>query len=60
MQESKFFQGNQMNYADFKDLVQNFAFEKFKAGQTVLEISTRGDTFYIILKGIVKVMVKNP
>ena len=32
MQESKFFQGNQMNYADFKDLVQNFAFEKFKAG----------------------------
>ena len=52
MQESKFFKGNQMNYADFKDLVQNFAFEKFKAGQTVLEISTRGDTFYIILKGL--------
>ena len=49
-----------MNYDDFKDLVQNFNFEKFKAGQTVLEINTSGDAFYIILKGIVRVMVKNP
>ena len=49
-----------MIYEDFKDLVQNFNFEKFKAGKNVLEIATRGDTFYIILKGIVRVMVKNP
>jgi|APSaa5957512535_1039671.scaffolds.fasta_scaffold227553_1 signal-transduction protein with cAMP-binding, CBS, and nucleotidyltransferase domain len=49
-----------MRYEDFRDLVMNFEFESFKAGETVFEINSTGETFYIILKGVVRVMVKNP
>jgi len=60
MKQSKFFQDKEMKYEDFKDLVTNFEFESFKAGETVFEINSTGDEFYIIMKGIVRVMVKNP
>ena len=60
MKQSKFFQDKEMKYEDFKDLVMNFEFESSRAGETVFEINSTGETFYIILKGIVRVMVKNP
>ena len=49
-----------MKYEDFKDLVQNFQFKEYTAGQNVFEINSQGETFFIILKGIVSVMVRNP
>ena len=49
-----------MKYEDFKDLVQNFQFKSYEAGQDVFEIDTQGETFFIILQGLVSVMVRNP
>jgi signal-transduction protein with cAMP-binding, CBS, and nucleotidyltransferase domain len=60
MQASKFFRDKEMKYEEFKDLVQNFEFESFKAGQAVFDINSCGETFYIIMKGFARVMVKNP
>jgi PAB1-binding protein PBP1 len=60
MKQSKFFQDKEMKYEDFKDLVMNFEFDSFKAGETVFDINSTGDEFYIVMKGVVRVMVKNP
>ena len=58
--QAKFFQDKNMKYDDFKDLVRNFQFQQYNAGDNVIEINTMGENFYIILKGLVSVLVKNP
>ena len=54
----KFFQerAGQIKHSDFPDVVQMLAYEEFEDGEAVMHWGDLGDKFYIILRGLVKVL----
>tara|TARA_B110000285_G_C15055044_1_gene579102 strand:+ start:123 stop:725 length:603 start_codon:yes stop_codon:yes gene_type:complete len=45
---------------DSYEIASSLKFEKFKAGEKVVNFGDEGDKFYIILKGVVSVQIQNP
>jgi signal-transduction protein with cAMP-binding, CBS, and nucleotidyltransferase domain len=45
---------------DSYEIASSLKFEKFKAGEKVVNFGDDGDKFYIILKGVVSVQIRNP
>lgn len=46
--------------SEFRELMQCFNLEKINEGQDLFHYGDIGNTFYVIIKGICSVMIRNP
>ena len=53
----KFFKERNLNYDDLLEVWQQLEIEEIKAGKDVFKYGYYGDSFYIILKGSVSVLI---
>ena len=55
----QFFKERKIKNRDLEELVSAFRFEKFEAGEQIMEYGEPGEKFYVMIKGIVSVSVPN-
>lgn len=60
MKEWKFFNDKNLTDEEMVELIQHFDFESYKTKDCIMNLGDQGDTFYILIKGAVSVLVKNP
>lgn len=56
----KFFKDLNLSNNDLCDLMLNCHFQKVDKNENVFDIGDEGETFYIIIRGICSVLIRNP